>query len=636
MKPTDPGLQATSDAEVARRALKSLAERRLTPTPETFAEAFFEMAGKAGAGRSAVGVIKELARDLTRQGRLTSQEAGQAVDAAHRHEWPSVRESIDRALSRRAGATGEGWPVLVLALLKMADAHHANWTRARKLDAVARVVDGAAEQPDLVLERLSRLVESWGPTLAHLPGGAMVSEPHAPGAEAPAPESTATVAVARSTSPSALPSPSHAARASASRAAREAGAGTAAGADQSEALAAARAQADAWRQVSLRCLRVLEQTCEGAPVRQKLQECSARAAGGGADAGQVAPGLTETLAAAEREIAEEHRIRDGLQRLLSMLCDNIGQLVPEETWLASQMEPLRALLAGRPRSAQLLEAEARISALIAQHVSVRRSLQDAKVALKEMLTTLLDRIGLMSSSADRFHGQVGAYQRELENAPDFGALSRIVQGLLSDTRTVRAEIDASRTELTEARRKVETYETRVRDLERELTQVTTLVQRDPLTHALNRRGLEESFRIEAARAQRYDAPLSLAMIDLDDFKSLNDSLGHVAGDRALVHFVTTVQAALRSTEQTARTGGEEFAVLFPATALAEAFAAVERLQRELARRPFQYEGRTRPLTFSAGTAQWRAGESLESLMKRADRALYSAKRQGKNRVVSSD
>jgi diguanylate cyclase len=123
------------------------------------------------------------------------------------------------------------------------------------------------------------------------------------------------------------------------------------------------------------------------------------------------------------------------------------------------------------------------------------------------------------------------------------------------------------------------------------------------------------------------------MLDLDNFKRLNDTLGHLAGDRALVHLLTVLQAVMRPTDIVSRVGGEEFAILFSATSLQEAMVATQRAQSELAKRPFQHEGLSHPITFSAGTAQWRSGETLEQLLERADQALYEAKRAGKNRVV---
>lgn len=596
-----------SPAEIARRTLKTLAERRIVPTPETFTDAYYEVAGGRPAGASAAAIIKEVLKDLIRTNRIGSHEASAVLERVQRQDWAAVREAIGRALERRPGWAAGNWPQTAVALLRQTDALHAGWTRARKLEAVMRVVDGAADAPDVALERLQRLMESWGPALAPLPGVRdELADPLVAPSQAPAPPT-----VARSS-----------------------------GDPQIEAAtAAARAEADAWRQVALRALRLLERACgEGTPAAAKLRDYAEQHTGKLAadDVGKLVAQFTDAVRELDRQFAEEHNIRAGLQRLLVLLCDNMAQLTPEETWLAQQLEPIRTLLAGPIRSAALEQAEVRPAQIIAQHSTARRSLQEAKVALKEMLATLVERIGEMSHSTGRFYEQVGGYQKRLEGATDFQTLSAVIEGLLADTQLVRADIQRSREELAAARQKVETYEARVHALERELRQVSTLVQKDPLTFALNRRGLEEAFAIETARASRYAAPLGFVLLDLDDFKKLNDSLGHVAGDRALVHFASLMQATARPTDFIARLGGEEFALLLPATDLDAAAAAAERLQRELAKRGFQFDGRPWTLAFSAGATQWRPGESLEEMIHRADRALYEAKRDGKNRAVRAD
>ena len=398
-----------------------------------------------------------------------------------------------------------------------------------------------------------------------------------------------------------------------------------------DAQVARRPTSEAWERLALRALSALEQACTDADVREKLRGYLAQAKEGGAF--EPALPLLEWMPAIERELAEEHRVRSGLLRLLGLLCDNLGQLAPDEAWLTSRLEPVRALLAGPIRSGPIAAAEQRLAALIARQTVARHGLQEAKVALTEMLAELLERIGAMGSSAERFNEQVGGYQVQLLQSPDPMTVSRIVHELLGDTRTVRAQIESSRAELNEVRKKVGVYEARVSQLELQLNEVSTLVQKDPLTNALNRRGFEQAFRAESARALRYESPLTLAMMDLDNFKQVNDRLGHVAGDRALIHFVTTVHATLRPTDLAARSGGEEFGVLFPACSAHDGFEAMERLQRELARRPFQFEQEHLHMTFSAGVAQWRPGETLEQLMQRADASLYEAKKAGKNRVL---
>jgi diguanylate cyclase len=282
--------------------------------------------------------------------------------------------------------------------------------------------------------------------------------------------------------------------------------------------------------------------------------------------------------------------------------------------------------------AQLTEAEGKLAQIISEQAGARRSLQEAKSAFKEMLPALIDRIGTVGDTTGRFFEKVNAYQGELDSAQDFETLSRVVKGLRADTQAVSTDIKHSRDDLMQARRKVEAYEQRVKQLEKELTTLSSLVQKDPLTHALNRRGLEETFRVETARSLRYGTPLSIAVVDLDNFKRLNDTLGHLAGDRALVHLLTVMQGALRGTDAITRIGGEEFAILFSSTAAAEAATSTRRLLDELAGRPFEHEGCRQVLTFSAGVTAWSPGDSLEAALRRADDLMYRAKRAGKNRV----
>ncbi len=328
-----------------------------------------------------------------------------------------------------------------------------------------------------------------------------------------------------------------------------------------------------------------------------------------------------------------HEAAAGLLRILLQLCDALPRLLVHDPDLSDRLGPIRVLLTARPTRERLDEVEARLAAILDQQISLQINFQDTRSSIKDMLGLLVQRLGSIGASTERYQGQVGAYQKELEAGPGPEALVRVVDGLLRDTRAVSHEIRQSQQDLAEARRKVEAYEMRVRALEQELAQTSRMIQNDPLTHALNRRGLDEVFRIEVSRAVRYQVPLTVVMIDLDDFKSINDSLGHAAGDRALIHFVTTTQACLRSTEIIARTGGEEFVVAFPATPVESAVEAVRRLQRELARNEFAHDGHVRVLTFSGGATTWADGETLAQTLQRADAAMYAAKRAGKNRVV---
>ena len=159
-----------------------------------------------------------------------------------------------------------------------------------------------------------------------------------------------------------------------------------------------------------------------------------------------------------------------------------------------------------------------------------------------------------------------------------------------------------------------------------------LANTDELTGLPNRRHFLDLVRAEIVRSRRYGKTLCVAMIDIDDFKKVNDVHGHAAGDLALRHVAETVMEMRRAVDVVGRLGGEEFCVLFPETGLEAGKIAAERMVKGLADSVFEYEGRRLRLTVSMGLARFEAGESLDGLLRRSDEALYEAKRTGKNRV----
>jgi diguanylate cyclase len=186
--------------------------------------------------------------------------------------------------------------------------------------------------------------------------------------------------------------------------------------------------------------------------------------------------------------------------------------------------------------------------------------------------------------------------------------------------------------LVQARSHVQEAEHRILTLERELEEVSSLVREDQLTGALNRRGMDEAFDREISRATRAAASLSVALMDIDHFKKLNDTLGHQVGDQALVHLSRVVKKLLRPTDVLARYGGEEFLILLPNTDAGEGQQVMQRVQRDLTKEYFMHDNQKVLITFSAGVAEMRSGESRDRLIDRADAAMYWAKASGRNRV----
>jgi diguanylate cyclase (GGDEF)-like protein/PAS domain S-box-containing protein len=159
-----------------------------------------------------------------------------------------------------------------------------------------------------------------------------------------------------------------------------------------------------------------------------------------------------------------------------------------------------------------------------------------------------------------------------------------------------------------------------------------LATRDALTGTYNRGHLEEVVRHELDRSVRYTRPLTIAMLDADHFKRVNDTYGHAVGDRVLRALADRCRKTLRSNDVLGRYGGEEFVVVFPETSLDDASIVAERIRTAVAQTPVTFGDGAIEITVSIGLATSTPGQRLESLMGAADTALYAAKRDGRNLV----
>ncbi|MBA1148974.1 diguanylate cyclase [Ectothiorhodospiraceae bacterium WFHF3C12] len=170
-------------------------------------------------------------------------------------------------------------------------------------------------------------------------------------------------------------------------------------------------------------------------------------------------------------------------------------------------------------------------------------------------------------------------------------------------------------------------------LQEELQRVRVLSLTDESTDLPNRRAFLRQLKAEAARARREGGRFSVAILDLDHFKAINDRSGHGAGDEVLRMYATRVLTAFRAHDLVARYGGEEFAILLPSTPAADARRAVAKIREVAEGIAVEWESETIPLpTFSAGVAEFSGTESPEALINRADRALYRAKANGRDRI----
>ncbi len=219
-------------------------------------------------------------------------------------------------------------------------------------------------------------------------------------------------------------------------------------------------------------------------------------------------------------------------------------------------------------------------------------------------------------------------------------IARNADGSVARMLGAHRNIDVSKRLVAQLEQKNQSLETQVAERTRELSWVNQqlqrqldenreLAERDALTRIANRYRLEKVLQQECERAQRFRQPLSLIAMDVDDFKLINDRHGHARGDTALVQVVDSLRAGLRDLDLLARWGGDEFVMVLPHTALAEALLVAQRLCGLLAQ--VEPIGEFR-LTMSYGVVQREDGEDQAPLLARADQALYRAKAAGKNAV----
>jgi diguanylate cyclase len=333
------------------------------------------------------------------------------------------------------------------------------------------------------------------------------------------------------------------------------------------------------------------------------------------------------------DVAEQQEL---LLRLFRLLLENVSELLDDDSWMRGQIAAVQDLIAGPIDHRALEEATRSLKDVIYKQGQLRHGLSDVKLTVRNMVLTFIDRLGSVATSTGQFHDKLGGFARRIGDTPDVAGLNEVLDEVLRETHQVQQEALLARDRMLQAHHEVQDAEQRIRELETQLQQMSDMVREDQLTGSLNRRGLDDVFERESARADRRGVPLCLALLDLDNFKRLNDTYGHLAGDAALQHLVRVVKQTLRPMDVIARLGGEEFVILLPETTVDAAATAMTRLQRELTKHFFLHDNDKLLITFSAGVALRLPNEDQAALVKRADRAMYQAKQSGKNRVVIAD
>lgn len=231
------------------------------------------------------------------------------------------------------------------------------------------------------------------------------------------------------------------------------------------------------------------------------------------------------------------------------------------------------------------------------------------------------------------HGnKLGELANQISEANDYQEVKKIVDEMLVETK----ELINSGKRL-QNRMKISSDD--LKQLQQELEKSQQEAQTDTLTTLINRRGLEKKFELERIRARQNDTPFSIVMIDIDHFKKVNDTYGHLVGDSLLKSLAGLLKVHLRKNDIAARYGGEEFLILLPETGLAGAEAVGRKIQSALSTKEWKIKETGKSMgkiTVSMGIAVYKFNEPEKALIKRADDALYMAKQSGRNLIVTEN
>jgi diguanylate cyclase len=282
------------------------------------------------------------------------------------------------------------------------------------------------------------------------------------------------------------------------------------------------------------------------------------------------------------------------------------------------------------REARLTDQE--LEQIYDKHLSPVRFTERIDVVggkIMDEIEQVMSMIDVAIGSASDYGASLAGAAKDIVPDADREQLRLIVETLVRSTQEVEVTNQSLQKRLVDSREEI-------RELQENLEVVRTESLTDPLTTLANRKYLEDTITHLIGEAETKGAPLTVILTDIDHFKKFNDTYGHLTGDQVLRLVAVTLKQNLKGRDVAARYGGEEFAVLLPRTVLADGVTVADHIRRavmskELIRRSTgETLGR---VTISLGVAAWRKGDTMATLLERADSCLYAAKHAGRNRVV---
>lgn len=583
--------QKLTPLELARQTLIKLSKDQTPATPENYRRVYDEIAGIKSIDNADI-LHTALEDVLMESGEAQSTITKKIATLINKQDIPNLKDQLRAIIAKDKPQTDEtNWGTLLRYLFKQLDTNHSGLSASRKKDSLTRVIINFSHDPKQLGQKIQALVASWG-------------DGHA-GAE-------------------------HAA----SHTSDEHASGTSPKDDEKSRLIAA-----SWRDMLIKTIELIvaPQFAEIPSAKSRIETLikNAHTAETLEEINQINSSLRSTLLRAEMQNDAQRRMQDALVEILRLLVSSMSELTIEDVWINGQIKIIQEIISMPLSIDTVFSAESSLKELIFKQSNIKPGLIAAKDTLRNMVSMFVSRLADITVSTGNYQLKIESYQEQINSTEDINELSSILESLVGDISAMSADAKQNHDALEETQKKVAEAEKQINELTVKLDYISEVAHEDFLTGALNRRGMDEAITREFERADRHNTPLSLAMLDIDHFKKINDTLGHSTGDKALAHLAKVVKAILRSTDVLARYGGEEFVILLPGSKQDDAISVITNLQRELTKNFFLHDKERILITFSAGVAERAPGEDVDSILPRADAALYQAKQAGRNRVVGA-
>lgn len=593
--------------ELARQTLIQLSKSQSPPTPENYRSVYNKLAGIESMDSAILNKsLEKVLLDIGKDKQKFAAAAQKISTSIKKQDSLSLENQLRQLISvEKNDDDGANLTSLLPYLLKQLAANHTGLTLSQKNEALNRVITNFSGDPSGLAKKVRALITSWGE------GQSVIKT------------SSVETHLAKDVAQNSLIEQKN----------------TSTQYEVSSEYDDQLKLATSWRDLLIRTIHliVLPQFADNSAATIRIESLitQAQASKTIEEVEGLSAVLKSTLLRAEMQADTRYRMQDSLVQMLRLLIASMGELTFEDSWLHGQIAIIEDIISKPLSIDAVYNAESSLKELLSKQSSIKPALVDAKDTIKNMMTTFVSGLADITQSTDIYQNKINGYQKEIIETEEIAHLDKILQNLLGDISIMSADAKKSHNAFQETQKKVEDAEKQISELTTKLDYISEMAHQDFLTGALNRRGMDEAIEREFNRADRHNTPISLAMLDIDHFKKINDTMGHATGDVALAHLAKVVKGVIRNTDILARYGGEEFVILLPGSKQEDAVNVITGVQRDLTKNFFLHDNNRVLITFSAGVAEREAGENVDSVLPRADAALYIAKQTGRNRVIGA-